>query len=241
MTDAPIMADPYIDQYETLSYGPFAIRQIQELLIGLDPDFDTALEAIVQRIQGATASVEQALRDAGDTTALGGPRGRTDDIVSQARGALRRLAGYLESRQSGPQLLHRLFGHEPVLTVTSRHPSKLLGTVGRALHLLIEEQDLLPEYDLWLGELRVIQQGLLTLEQRMRETRVTPIEMVPSVRTARATWVKIYEAAKPLVEAVLRLHDLLHLMPDIFDDLADVHCAPGVTDELPAPSPDEAR
>lgn len=238
------MADPYIDQYETLSYGPFVIRQIQELLIGLDPDFDTALEAIVRRIERATAGVERALRDTGDTTAvtaLGGPRGMTEDVVSQARKALRRLAGYLESRKSGPQLLQRLFGHEPVLTVTSRHPTKLLGTVGRALHLLIEEQDHLPEYHVWLEELRVIQQGLLTLEQRMRETRVTQTEMAPTVRTARATWIKIYEAAKPLVEAVLRLHDRLHLMPDVFDDLADVHCAPGVTDELPASSPDEAR
>ncbi|HEX2573000.1 MAG TPA: hypothetical protein VH877_25835 [Polyangia bacterium] len=235
------MADPYIDQYETLSYGPFAIRQIQELLIGLDPDFDAVLEAIVRRIEAATAGVAQALRDTGDTTAIGGPRGLNEDVVSQARGALRRLAAYLEARQSGPQLLQRLFGHEPVLTVTSRHPSKLLGTIGRALHLLIEEQDLLPEYHVWVEELRVTQQGLLTLEQRMRETRVAPREMAPAVRTARATWLKIYEAAKPLVETVLRLHDLLHLMPDVFDDLADVHCAPGVTDELPAPSPDEAR
>ena len=235
------MADPYIDQYETLSYGPYAIRQIQELVVGLDPDFDTALQAIVRRIETATAGVEQALRDTGDTTALGGPRGMTEDIVSQARSALRRLASYLESCKNGTELLERLFGHEPVLTVTSRHPTKLLGTVGRALHLLIEEQEVLPDYYVWLEELRLIQQGLLTLDQRMRETRIAQTEMAPPVRTARATWLKVYEAAKPLVEAVLRLHDRLHLMPEVFDDLADVHCAPGVTDELPASSPDEAR
>lgn len=61
--------------------------------------------------------------------------------------------------------------------------------------------------------------------------------MTPEAQAARAEWLKVYGAAKLVVEAALRLHDKLALLPEVFDDLAEVHRAVGVKDEAPADQP----
>ena len=62
--------------------------------------------------------------------------------------------------------------------------------------------------------------------------------MTPEVRAARENWLTVYGALKLLVESVLRLHGRTERMSEIFDDLAEIHRAPGVNDgETPAQPP----
>ena len=44
-----------------------------------------------------------------------------------------------------------------------------------------------------------------------------------------------YTSAKEIISGVLRQRGKLSMLPEIFDDLAEVHRVAGVTDEPPAP------
>ena len=55
--------------------------------------------------------------------------------------------------------------------------------------------------------------------------------MTPEVQGAHAAWLTTYGAVKLVTEGVLKLHGKSHLMPSIFDDLAEVHHAKGVHDD----------
>jgi len=55
--------------------------------------------------------------------------------------------------------------------------------------------------------------------------------MTPEVDMARTTWLKRYAATKHIIRGILEPMGKGDLMPEIFDDLADVHRAHGVFDD----------
>ena len=52
-------------------------------------------------------------------------------------------------------------------------------------------------------------------------------------------WFEAHGATKLIVEGVLRYHDKTGLMSEVFDDLAEIHRAPGVSDDAPPAGPGE--
>lgn len=228
------MSDSYIDQYETQAYGPFAVSQIEEIVLPLDPAFKKSLAAVAARLTAATEAMGAAMRKAGalETTTYkaGASAGGCADPLAAGRDVMRRLVKYAESRPSGSALAAKILQNQSLSTVLRRRPAKLVGAMTHALGVLEQHKRELPEHKAWAADLKAARDALDALTKSVRKTRLARRAMTPEVRAARAEWLKVYGAAKLLVECVLRLHDKVHLMPEIFDDLAEVHKVAGVTD-----------
>ncbi|MFO0616850.1 MAG: hypothetical protein U0414_29920 [Polyangiaceae bacterium] len=52
-----------------------------------------------------------------------------------------------------------------------------------------------------------------------------------AIATARAKWLAVYNANKHVIEGVLRHAGKLALLSHVFDDLAETHHAPNVSDD----------
>ena len=229
------MADPSIDNQETLSYGDFAAAQIAALLVGLDPAFDGALTAAAARITAATDAMRAALQKAGQIDVVTyKPQDGAADPVADARDVLRRFVSYADSRAGGHAIVKKVLGGEAPSTVLRRRPTKLAGVLGQALEVIAQHQAELPEHAQWAAAIGGAKGALDDLNKSVRQSRTERRDATPEVAAARAEWLKVYGAAKLVAEGVLRYRDKVALLPEVFDDLAEVHRAPGVSDEAPA-------
>jgi hypothetical protein len=225
------MADPYIDNLETLSYGPFAVDQIKSLVLDLDPDFTQPLAVASARLTSATEAMRGALTKAGEIDVVTyKPAAGAPDRVAEARSLLRRLASYADSRQGGEAILHDILGGEAVSTVVRRRPAKLAGALAHAVAAVSRHTSALPEHAHWIASLTAAKEALDELNTSVRQSRNERREATPEIAAARATWFRAYLGAKLIVEAVLRYQDKTALLPEVFDDLAEVHRAAGVSD-----------
>lgn len=233
------MADSYIDQQETLGYGSFAARQIKVLAVGLDPTLDEALHSVTSRLTQATKAMESALNKAGEleATTFTGAAAGGNDPAGKARDLLGKLVKYAESRDGGKAIAQEILGRETLTSIKRRRPAKIVHALDVALRALEKHKEALPEHAKWSAELTAAHANLSELDQAVRTSRQQRRKMTPAVSAARDHWLKIYGAAKSIVEGVLKLHDLTDRMPDIFDDLAEIHRVAGVTDDAPPDAP----
>ena len=231
------MADYYIDNLETLSYGPFAVDQIQALVVGLDPAFNETLAIVAARLTAATDSMRAALTKAGEITLVtykkveGAP-----DPIAHARAELRRCVSYADSRAGGAAIAKDILAGEALNTVVRRRPAKLAGALGVALDAIAKHASALPEHAQWTASLTAAKTAIDTLNTSVRLSRNERREATPETAASRTAWFTAYAAAKLLIEGVLRYSGKTALMPEVFDDLAEVHRAAGVSD---GDSPDE--
>jgi hypothetical protein len=228
------MADPYIDNQEILSYDDFAASQITALLVGLDPALDGALTTAATRITAATDAMRAALQKAGQIDVVTyKPADGAADPVADARDVLRRFVSYADSRAGGHAIVKKVLGGEAVSTVLRRRPTKLAGVLGQALETIAQHQAELPEHAQWTADIGAARSAVDDLNKNVRQSRTERRDATPEVAAARAEWLKVYGAAKLIAEGVLRYKDKVALLPEVFDDLAEVHRAPGVSDEPP--------
>jgi hypothetical protein len=233
------MADPYIDQYETLSYGPFAVEHLLSTVLPLDRAFHAAVRAVADQLQHATSAMQEALGQAGEITVatFKGHNGEADP-VKEARSLLSRLGKYVGSRKNADALTTAIFGGESPYIVVKRRPRKLLGALDLARKEVAKKKNAaaLPEHAEWSQALETAHTDLAKLVENVRDTRLKRRDMTPAIVAGRLHWLRVYGAAKLIAEGVLRLHQREQLMPEIFDDLAEVHHVAGVSDASP-PSP----
>lgn len=159
------------------------------------------------------------------------------DPLAQGHAVFRRLIKYVESRPDGDAIASKLLGGDNLTTVLRRRPQKLVAAMTHALGEVPKHKKSLPEHDAWIAEVGAARDAIDALDKSVRKSRVERRAMTPEVQAARAEWLKVYGAAKLVVEAALRLHDELKLLPEVFDDLAEVHRAAGVKDEASAEAP----
>jgi hypothetical protein len=229
------MADPYIDNLETLAYGDFAIAQFPALLVGLDPDFDDALKTAAARISASTEAMRAALKKAGEIDVITyKPTDGALDPIGDARSVLRRFVSYADSREGGDAIVKSALNGEAPSTVLRRRPAKLSAALAHAVGVIAKHKAELPEHAKWTAALNTAKKALDDRSTAVRQSRTERRDATPEVAAARAEWFKTYGAAKLIIEGVLRYHDKTVLMPEVFDDLAEVHQAAGVTDG-PAP------
>lgn len=227
------MADSYIDQNETIGYGEFAARQIKVLAVGLDPELDDALHVVAARVAKATKAMAAALAKAGELkkATFVGAASDGHDPASEARDLLGRAVKYAESREDGDAIVQDMLAGEGLSTIKRRRPAKLVHALDVALKAFVKHKASLPEHEKWTAQLKTVRDALSKLDATVRASRLDRRSMTPEVAAARERWLVVYGAAKLIVEGVLRYHDALSRMPDIFDDLAEVHQVPGVTDD----------
>lgn len=232
------MADPYIDQDETLLYGSFAASQILALVVDLDPELDGALQVVSGRITAATAAMEAALKKAGDLASVTYVGAGAAGPVAEGQRVLRRLVAYVGSRDQGEAILADVLRGDTLGTVVKRRPVKLAGALGSAIAGVGKHQASLPEHAEWTAKLTAAKTALDALNESVRKARTDRRATTPEVAAARDAWLVVYTSAKEIVSGVLRGKGKLAMLPDVFDDLAEVHRVPGVSDVTPAdPTP----
>lgn len=232
------MADSYIDQMETVSYGRFAAAQILSLVVGLDPALDGAAKEVSSRVRTASDEMAAVLRKTGQFEVLSySTDPGKDGPVRAARELFRRLVKYVESRDNGKDISRDLRGGDTLSTLLRRRPVKLAAALHHALDALHHHQAHLPEYDQWRQRLSEAATALDTLNAGVRQSRVARRAMTPEVAVCRERWLVTYAAAKRIVEGILLPLGKTSLLPQIFDDLAEVHRVPGVSEEAPSPPP----
>lgn len=234
-----LMSDPHIDKYEPLTYGRFALGQIKRLVLGLDADFDPMVNTISQRLKHETDAMQGALEKAGDLAVVTYKNAPGQaNAVHDAKDGLRRLIHYVESYPHGKEMAMDLLQGVSLTTTLRRRPVKLAAAINHALKQLSKYEQVLPEYATRSAELVALRDALDTLNGDVRKSRSDRLEMTPEVEAQRVKWLLTYGAAKLMIEGVLRLHGKVHLMPEIFDDLAEVSQASGASGAAPAePNP----
>ncbi len=235
------MSDNYIDQNETLGYGEFTLKQIPTTVIGLEPPFDDALTELVTRLTKATKTMATVLKKTGEVsvTTFTGSAAVGHDPVAEARDLLGKLVKYVASREGGETMALEILGGERLTTVKRRRPAKLVHALDVALRALDKHKGALDEHTKWRPLLTKVRGEIDDLDRKVRESRSERRKMTPEVAAARDRWLKVYQATKLIVEGVLLLHGATDRMPDIFDDLAEVHRVAGVTDDDAAPADPE--
>jgi hypothetical protein len=226
------MADPYIDQYETLAYGKFAVAQILALVAGLDAEAESFVKLTAARLAAETDAMEAALKKAGALDAVTyKPAEGKPDVVAHAKGVLRRLVAYAESRENGEAIAADILQHENASTVLKRRPVKLAAALDHAFAAIEKHAASLPEYAKWVHEVAAARDALGALNEGVRKARVDRRDATPETEAARVRWLRRYAATKSIIEGVLKPLGKATMMPQIFDDLAEQHRAEGVSDE----------
>lgn len=227
------MADPYIDQYETVAYGKFAVGQILSLVVGVDPDADAYVKTIASRLLSDTEAMWTALSKVGSLEVVTYSAEDSSAILHQSRSVLRKLIAYSESRENGEDIVHDILQGDTMTAMMRRRPVKLAAALEHALTAIKKHQSSLPEHAHWSQQVADAHSALVALNGNVRKARTDRRAMTPEVQMARETWLKRYAATKLVIRGVLEPLGKGDLLPEIFDDLAEVHRAHGVHDDEP--------
>lgn len=224
------MADEYISPSETQVYGPFAIDQMREVVAGLVPELDAAVQFAIKAQKRADKDMAVAI----ERHPAPAPPPDKDALVAEAADTIVRFGKHIESHKGRPVSNAVFFGQDAPSIVGRRRLTKLVGAVKHIAEKIESHKDKIREHELWLGEFRSLHERLAVLERASRASRVEQADLGSELAAARERWLAVYNANKALVAGVLRHGDKLQLLPLVFDDLAETHRAVGVTDEPPA-------
>lgn len=232
------MADPYIDQYETVAYGKFAVGQILSLVVGLDADADSFVKTIASRLLSDTEAMWSALAKVGSLEVVTYSAEDSAAILNQSRSTLKRLVSYAESRANGDEIARDILHGDTMSAVLRRRPVKLAGVLENALAAIKKHQAFLPEHAQWSQAVSDAHTALVALNGSVRKARTDRRAMTPEVEVARNTWLKRYAATKLVIRGILEPLGKIDMLPEIFDDLAEEHRAHGVYDDEAEAAPE---
>ncbi|WP_437670322.1 hypothetical protein [Sorangium sp. So ce131] len=227
------MADPYIDPFETRIYGKFAREQMSAVLTGKVPALDDMLDFAINK----QLMADQAIGDVLDRQPKPAPELDSNAVLEEARDVIVRFASYLDSLKGRPVDPKLFFRGEAPSVLARRRITKLTAAVGHIADELEKHRAKIRGAEMWQAEIREVHEKLAIVERQQRASRVERLELGPEVSTAREAWLGVYNANKLLVRGLLAHLGKPELMPLIFDDLAEVHRASGVSDVLPPGQP----
>jgi hypothetical protein len=231
------MADPYIDQYETVAYGKFAVGQILSLVVGLDADADSFVKVTASRLLSDTESMWTALSKVGSLEIVTYSAEDSAKILEQSKSTLRKLVAYADSRDDGNDILRDILQGDTMSAILRRRPVKLAAALEHALVAIKKHQASLPEHASWSQNIANAHQTLVALNGHVRKARTDRRNMTPEIDVARNTWLKRYASTKLIIRGILEPMGKADMMPEIFDDLAETHRAQGVFDDEAPPTP----
>ena len=223
------MADPYIDQRETLIYGAFACDQMDAVCLGRIPALDATVCFAIDQQTAANAAMKLVL-DRQPRPASAAP---VDANAAQAdaRDIIVRFGSHLDSLKGRPVDPRLFFGHDAPSVLGRRRLTKLVPALQHIVDELGCHQALIRDSAMWLAELTEVHERLTVLARQQRAARVEKVDLAPDVAAARLAWLVIYNANKLLIRGLLAHLGKPELLPLIFDDLAEVHRTTGVSDQ----------
>jgi len=230
------MADPYIDQFETLIYGNFAREQMAEVCLGKIKKLDGMVQFAIEAQARADAEMSAVLDRQPHPAAVADPA----VVLEAARDVILRFGSYLDSLKGRPLDPRLFFRNEAPSVLARRRLTKLTAAVGHIVSEIQKHKEHIRDKT-WLAEFEEVFAKLEALEKKQRAARVEKADLAPDVAAAREAWLATYNANKALIRGLLAHLGKPELLPLIFDDLAEVHRAAGVSDEAtgapPAGSP----
>lgn len=226
------VADPYIDQNETLIYGKFAREQMKAVCLGKIPELDGMVKFAIVAQEGADAEMKVAL----EKQPKPAPSLDAAAVLEEVRDTVVRFGSWIDSLKGRPLDPRDFFGGDAPSVLARRRIVKLTAAVGHLLDELTKQASKAPGTAAWIAELDDAFQKLSKLEKTQRAAKLQKVEMAPEVAAARLRWLDVYSANKLLVRGLLAHAGKVELMPLVFDDLAEIHRASGVTDDA-GPTP----
>jgi hypothetical protein len=229
------MADPYIDQFETQVYGKYARQQMVKVCIGRIPEMDGAVKFAIAQQEQADVDMKVVLDKQTDTTS---PEAAAKTL-EEARDTVTRFGSYINSLKGYPVSPKVFFRNEAPSDVGRKRLVKLTAAIE---HIAGE----IPNHSaisdpVWLKDFKAIHKKLEALKSAQQDANTKKVDLGPEVARQRDKWLAVYNANKLVIRGLLAHLSKPELLSVIFDDLAEVHRAPGVSDVvLPAePAPAE--
>jgi hypothetical protein len=223
------MADPYIDQFETLIYGKYACEQMEKVCVGRVGELDGMVKFAVARQAGANAEMKAVLERQ--------PRPQsTEDsgeVLAEARDAVVRFGAYLNSLKGYPVSPKVFFRNETPSDVARKRLVKLAAAVAHIAQEIPKHAAITDPT--WLKDFKALSKKLDAIKDSQQSSKVEKADLGPEVAAQREKWLAVYGANKLLIRGLLAHINKPELMPLIFDDLAEVHRAGEVSDEIPPP------
>ena len=224
------MSDPHIDQFETLIYGSYACEQMEKVCLGRIKDLDPMVKFAVAQQTKADADMKAAL----DKQPKPASVEAAAEVLAEARDMVVRFGSYLNSLKGYPVSPKLFFRNESPSEVARRRLVKLAAAVE---HIANE----IPKHDAikdptWAKDFKAVSKKLDALKSAQQDSKLEKADLGPEVAAARERWLATYNANKLLIRGLLAHAGKPDLMSLIFDDLAEVHRAAGVTDAAPAPT-----
>src|SRR5690606_26465315 len=134
------MTDRYIDQEETLIYGPHAAKMIRKHVVGLVSELDGALNFFANQIEAATAHMEQML-DGARSADSAIRQGKSDRIsmLGQTNTLLNRFSSHLDAHPPGIVDRKVFFVEDGTVSGIGNAGPKVLRAVTRITEKLAKE------------------------------------------------------------------------------------------------------
>jgi hypothetical protein len=214
------MADNYIDQDETLIYGPYTARKIRKVVIGLIPAFDSGLEFLANELEHATASMHSAVtsgRDA-DASIRQEARNKTP-ALDTASEVLVRFSRHLDTHRPGSIDRKVFFTTDGTASGVGRSAPRVVLALSHISTKLRLPDTPVQGAEQWLREITAAMNGLAPVVEHADDARTDRRTVTPEIEAARIAWLQTYRAAKNGVECVLRMTGKLRLMRTVFHDL----------------------
>lgn len=221
------MADPYIDQDETLIYGPYAVAQMEKVCLGRVKELDGMVKFAIAAQQQANADMKAVLDKQPKPESTEDP----ETLYEETRDTIVRFGSYLGSLKGYPVDAKLFFKGEAPSVFARKRIVKLIAAV-KAIGDEIPKHAAIAD-PTWLKDFKSIHKRLEKLDTAQRGTKVAKVDLGPEVATQREKWLAVYNANKLLIRGLLAHVGKPELMPLVFDDLAEVHRVTGVTDALP--------
>lgn len=230
------MADPYIDQFETQGYGKYACEQMKKVCIGRIPELDGAVSFAIAQQKQADLDMKAVLDK--QTNAISPEVAAV--TLEEARDTITRFGSYINSLKGYPVSSKVFFRNESPSDVGRKRLVKLTAAVE---HIVGE----IPKHSAitdptWLKDFKSSLKKLEALKSAQQDAKTQKVDLGPEVAMQRDKWLAIYNANKLLIRSLFGYLNKPELLPVVFDDLAEVHRATGVSDAEPAsaePAPAE--
>lgn len=221
------MADPYIDQNETQAYGPHACEQMKKVCMGRVAKLDGMVEFAIAAQTKADAEMKAVLAKQPKPASVEDAA----TVLEDTRDSIVRFASYLNSLKGYPVSAKVFFHNENPSDVARKRLVKLAAAVA---HIVSE----IPKHAAitdggWLKDFKALSKKLESLKEAQHGSRLEKADLGPEVAAQREKWLSTYNANKLLIRGLLAHAGKPDLMPLIFDDLAEVHRAAGVSDAVP--------
>ena len=229
------MADPYIDQFETQVYGKYAREQMVKVCIGRIKELDGAVNFAIAQQKQADLDMKVVLDK--ETTTLSAEVAAV--TVEEARDIITRFGSYINSLKGYPVSSKVLFRNESPSDVGRKRLVKLTAAVEHIVgeipkHTAITDPT-------WLKDFKASLKKLEALKSAQQDAKTQKVDLGPEVALQREKWLAIYNANKLLIRSLLAHLNKPELLSVVFDDLAEVHRAPGVSDAIPPAEPAPAE